>query len=66
MYAGVEEGGGAAAEPEGSMPYIGFGGSTCKDTTGNLKPCFQIRQLSLVSLERAIERLKFLVTDNVS
>lgn len=39
MYAGVVEGAGAAPEPEGGIPYIGFGGSACKDREGNVKPC---------------------------
>ena len=40
MYAGVVEAAGAAPEPEGGIPYMGFGGSACKHTEGNVKACF--------------------------
>lgn len=45
MYAGVEEtgGGGGAAEQDGGIPYIGFEGSTCKNTERNIKTYFKIK-----------------------
>lgn len=41
MYAGLEEGGGAAALPEGGIPYTGFEGSTCKNTKKKSETIFQ-------------------------
>lgn len=53
MYAGVEEGGGAAAEPEGGIPYRGFEGSTCRDTqTWTLKPCWSRTSISTAWLAK--------------
>ncbi len=47
MYAGVEEGAGGAAEAAGGIAYMGFEGSTCRDTTRDPKPYFKIKDTEI-------------------